>query len=182
MTTTLTTWLIDTATGDLARPLAELALARGGRVVLTGTSPADLLDLADLLDGTDRVRLVAREPGSAAATAAAVEGGLDVLVTASAPGPDGDLPARLAADLDAAVLLQAALPALGERGGVALHVTPAAGSWLEALHRSRQALQGRLQELDVWAGVSRSADGADAPVRVLDRGLAGVLHLAAPAA
>jgi hypothetical protein len=51
-----------------------------------------------------------------------------------------------------------------------------------ALHRSRQALQARLQELDLWAGVSRAADPADAPVRLLDRGLAGVLHLAAPAA
>jgi hypothetical protein len=39
-----------------------------------------------------------------------------------------------------------------------------------------------MQELDLWAGVSRSADPADAPVRALDRGLAGVLHLAAPAA
>jgi hypothetical protein len=232
-----TTWLIDTATGDLARPLAQLALARGGRVVLTGTSPADLAELADLTDPQDPagVLLVARERASATAAAAAVRAaaeafaGVDVLVTAAAPVRDGDLPARLAADLDAAVLVQAALPELDRRGGSVLHLAPAGGSWLAdlagglgvratvaergadradpdrlarvladvltdghaprrlvlgsaALHRSRQALQGRLQELDVWAGVSRSADAPDAPVRVLDRGLAGVLHLAAPAA
>jgi len=234
-----TTWLIDSTTGDLARPLAELALDRGARVLLTGTSPAHLAELADLADGVEpgRVRLVPREPADAGAAADAVaaaagsRAGLDVLVTAAAPAPPGDLPARLAADLDAAVLLQAALPELRRRQGVVLHLAPGA-AWLEALHgelaalgvratvaergadradprrlarvlaevvtgghapqrlvlgsaalhRSRQALQGRLQELEVWAGVSRSADPVDAPVRALDRGLAGVLHLAAPAA
>jgi hypothetical protein len=232
-----TTWLIDTAAGDLARPLAELALARGGRVLLTGTSPADLTDVC--APASDRVRVVARGRGDAGAAAAAVRaaaddlGGLDVLVTATASAPDGDLPARLAADLDAATLLQAALPALRKSRGSVLHLAPATGgAWLEAahgellalgvratvaeraaertepdrlarvladvvadgpaprrlllgsaaLHRTRQSLLGRMQELDLWAGVSRSADPADAPVRALDRGLAGVLHLAAPAA
>jgi hypothetical protein len=232
------TWLIDTATGDLARPLARLALDRGERVLLTGTSPADLAELADLDEGTGRVRLVPRAQGDGGTAAAAVRaatqtsGGLDVLVTAPAPVPAGDLAARLAADLDPTVLLQAVLPELRRRRGSVLHVAPAGATWLAglheelaaagvratvaergadradpdrlarvlvdvltgghaprrlvlgsaALHRTRQSLQGRLQELDLWAGVSRSADPADAPVRVLDRGLAGVLHLAAPAA
>src|SRR5947199_8679524 len=103
-----TTWLIDTATGDLARPLAELALARGGRVLLTGTSPADLADLADLAElaslPADRLRLRARERGDAGAatdavrTAADARTGLDVLVTAAAPAPADDPPARPAPD------------------------------------------------------------------------------------
>jgi NAD(P)-dependent dehydrogenase (short-subunit alcohol dehydrogenase family) len=154
----LSTWLIATGAGALPRALAEAALDDGARLVLAGTSPADLAELADL--PADRVRMVAldaADPASAAAAVrAAVEwsGRLDVVVTSPAPAPAGGVPDRVAAELAVAVALaEAALPVFRrQRSGAVLHLASApvgaaaraagraAEGWFEALHEEAAPL------------------------------------------
>jgi NAD(P)-dependent dehydrogenase (short-subunit alcohol dehydrogenase family) len=123
------TWLITGASRGLGRMIAETALERGHRVVLTARRPEAVAPLADLYpDRAIAVRLDvtdASQIAGAIATGESLSGGIDVLVNNAGFGFIGAIeeakPAEYRALFDANVfgvieMIRAVLPGMRRRG------------------------------------------------------------------